>query len=75
MTKLSTAAFAVPEFVTVAGTPAGTVVTVPMLTVAAAPAGPVAPEAPPCASRAQAEGAASGLAPALVANAIYVLPS
>jgi hypothetical protein len=73
--KLSTAAVALPEFVTVAGDPDAVVVTVPMLTVAPAPAGPVAPAEPAWASITQADGVISGCAPRLVWRAKYVLPS
>jgi hypothetical protein len=72
--KFSTAASAVPLFVTLACDPAAPVVTDPTLTVAAAPEGPVAPTTPFTASTAHCVGDTSGCDPNEVVAARYVAP-
>jgi hypothetical protein len=74
MVKFSTAAPAVPVFVTLACDPGAPVVTVPTLTVAAAPEGPVAPTTPFTASTAHIAGDPSGCDPSEVVVPRYVAP-
>jgi hypothetical protein len=74
MVKFSTAALPDPTFVTLACDPAAPVVTVPTLTVAAAPEGPVAPRAPFTASTAHCAGDTSGCDPNDVVTPRYVAP-
>jgi hypothetical protein len=72
--KSNTAALALPLLVTLACDPAGPVVTVPTLTVAAAPEGPVAPRVPFTASTAHCAGDTSGCDPSEVVVPRYVAP-
>jgi hypothetical protein len=74
MVKFNTAALPDPTLVTLACDPAAPVVTVPTLTVAAAPEGPVAPKTPFTANTAHCAGDTSGCDPSEIVVPRYVAP-